>query len=488
MLLITRRIWCLIFSIVAVFIFVSTNPVIMAKRVHQKDKADIPSGNVHTLAKEAAKPGYKKHTADMGWWKKDRFGMFIHWGLYSLAAGYWNGKRIMGGDSANIMADAHLTRSQYAVLASKFDPVDFNADRWVRMAKSAGVKYIVITSKHHDGFCMFRTKATHYNAVDDTPWHKDPLAMLAAACKKYGIRFCVYYAVDDWHSPYTLPNRLINGKPQWILTRFTPNGGGEKYVHYMETQVGELIKQYHPGLIWFDDSYWYCSWVTSTGQHVPGWTRSYASQVFNYVRKLDPKVIINNRMQYGFGDYSTPEQTIPSRGLPGPWESCMTINNNWGYNRADHHWKSVRTLIANLIRCASGGGNFLLDVGPTGKGIIPQPEVNRLLAMGRWLRVNGDAIYGSHRTPFAKRLPFGYATQKPGKLFLEVTRWPVNRTLVVPMHNKIIKAWMLTNPYIPLQTTTGYDGQLVYLPAVAPDPVATVVVLKINGPVEPLNQ
>ncbi len=433
----------------------------------------------------AAEPVGKMHTANMRWWKKDRFGMFIHWGIYSQAAGYWHGKSIPGGGEW-IMDEAHLTRKAYSTLHAKFDPIDFNANRWVRIARRAGVKYIVITAKHHDGFCMFRTRATHFNVVDDTPWHKDPLAMLAKACKKYGIRFCTYYSIQDWHSRYTLPaiGNPNQGHPTWQPMRFTANGGGEKYVHYVQRQVGELIRQYHPGIIWFDNSA-VKPWVTRHGRHIAGWTYSYAKQVFDDVRKLDPTVIINNRLGYGLGDYKTPEQHIPPRGLPGAWETCMTINGTWGYKRDDHHWKTPAILITNLIKCASGGGNFLLNVGPTDKGIIPQPEVQRMLAIGKWLKVNGQAIYGSHRTPFAQALPYGYATQKPGKLFLEVIKWPKNRTLVVPMRNAIIKAHLLANPYLKLQTASGTVGQLVYLPAAAPDPVASVVVLDIRGMVKP---
>ena len=305
--------------------------------------------------------------------------MFIHWGIYSQAAGYWQGKSIPGGGEW-IMDEAHLTRKAYSTLAAKFDPIDFNADRWVRMARRAGVKYIVITSKHHDGFCMFRTRATHFNVVDDTPWHKDPLAMLAKACKKYGIRFCTYYSIQDWHSRYTLPaiGNPNQGHPTWQPMRFTANGGGEKYVHYVQRQVGELIRQYHPSLLWFDNNITR-SWITQQGVHVAGWSYVDAADVFHFVRKLDPTIIINNRLGYGFGDYKTPEEHIPPDGLPGAWETCMTINWTWGYKRDDHHWKTPTVLITNLIKCASGGGNFLLNVGPTGKGIIPQSEVRRML-------------------------------------------------------------------------------------------------------------
>ncbi|MGC8541181.1 MAG: alpha-L-fucosidase [Phycisphaerae bacterium] len=433
----------------------------------------------------AAAPVGKKHTADMTWWKKDRFGMFIHWGLYAVPAGVWHGKHAPESGEW-IMNNAHIPRKQYAQLAKRFDPTEFNAARWVQIAKAAGMKYIVITTMHHDGFCMFKTNATHYNVVDDTPWHKDPVAALDKACQQQGIKFCTYYSVENWHSKYQLPHSWNHGHPIYFPTRFAV-GGAKPYLKYMTRQLGELIRQYHPALMWFDNSV-ITPWTTPSGQKVAGWTETDARKIWDYVRKIDPTVIINNRLDAwsnfkGFGDYNTPEEKIPPRGLPGPWETCMTINNTWGYVSWDHNWKSSAMLIHHLIHCASGGGNFLLNVGPTAKGVIPKPEVQRILAMGAWLRVNGAAIYGSHRTPFTQALSFGYATQKPGKLFLEVTKWPKSRTLVVPMHNAITKAYLLAD-HLKLQTATGLGGQLVYLPAAAPDPVASVVVLDIAGKVK----
>ncbi len=423
---------------------------------------------------KAFDPVGKKHTADMGWWEKARFGMFIHWGLYTVPAGVWHGKRI-SGDGALIKSFAHIPNDQYNALAKKFDPVDFNANRWVKIAREAGMKYIVITSKHLDGFCMFNTKATNFNIVKATPWHKDPLAMLSAACRRQGIKFCTYYSIMDWHSRDQLPFHASATHPTYNPTHFA-QGRRLAYLHYMERQIHELITQYHTHLLWLDS------------QWTRGWNKTCSHELYNYIRSIDPTIIINARIGFGYGDYSTPEQQIPQQGLPGPWETCMTINNSWGYRSYDHDFKTPKVLICNLLKCASGGGNFLLNVSPTAMGVIPKPEVDRLLAMGKWLRVNGEAIYGSHRTPFAQALPFGYATQKTGKLFLEVTHWPKNRTLVVPMTNRITKACLLANPYIKLQTASGTGGQLVYLPRNAPDPVASVIVLQVSGPIHPLNQ
>ena len=422
----------------------------------------------------AAGPVHKMHTANMKWWKAARFGMFIHWGLYSVPAGVWHGKRVVPGYGEWIKNNRHIPNRQYNALAKRFDPVDFNASQWVKIAREAGMKYLVITSKHHDGFCMFNTKATDFNIVKDTPWHKDPLAMLSAACRQQGIKFCTYYSIMDWHSRDQLPAHPSATHPTYNPTHFAP-GRKAAYLRYMKRQIHELITQYHTHLIWFD------------GQWMHGWNKSCARELYRYIRSIDPTVILNSRIGSGYGDYATPEQHIPPMGIPGPWETCMTINTTWGYVSWNHDWKSSATLIHHLIHCASGGGNFLLNVGPTATGIIPQPEVKRLLAVGKWLRVNGQAIYGSHRTPFAQKLPFGYATQKPGKLFLEVIRWPRSRTLVVPMHNTITKAYLLAD-HLKLQTAHGFDGQLVYLPPAAPDPVASVIVLKLAGPVQPLKQ
>ena len=409
----------------------------------------------------------EKTSSDMDWWQNARFGMFIHWGLYSEAAGKWDGKPIKGIGEW-IMNSAHIPRAQYEKLAAKFDPVDFNASQWVKIAKEAGMKYIVITTKHHDGFCMFNTKATPYNIVDATPWHKDPMALLSKASKEQGIKFCTYYSVMDWHTPFQQAADTNAEKPTYNPTTLTEPG---KYISYMKQQIHELVSQYHTNLLWFD------------GGWLKGWTDKDAQEIYNYIHSINPSIIVNNRLGFHVGDYGTPEQEIPVRGLPGPWETCMTLNDTWGFKSDDNNWKSDTTLITNLIHCASGGGNFLLNVGPTASGIIPQPEVDRLMAMGRWLKVNGEAIYGSHRTPFNVALPYGYATEKPGKVFLEVTQWPKDGVITVPMKNKITKAYLLANPKHTLAVTNDAGNLEIHLPKKAPDPIASVVVLQINGPV-----
>jgi len=402
----------------------------------------------------------------MKWWTDARFGMFIHWGIYSVPAhAEW------------YMNNGHVPRDRYAEYAKEFDPTNFNADQWVMIAKAAGMKYLVITSKHHDGFCMFNTKATTYNVVDATPWHTDPLKLLSAACRRQGIKFCVYYSIMDWHSPDQEAANPDPDHPTYNPTSFVP-GKKEAYIEYMKTELKELITQYHPGVLWFD------------GEWMKGWTDQDGQELYNYLRALDPTLIINNRVK-GAGDYETPEQKIPPNGLPGhDWETCMTINGSWGYNATDQRWKSTETLLHNLIDIASKGGNYLLNVGPTSTGIIPQPEVERLLQMGQWLKVNGQAIYGTSASPFTQQLPWGRCTQRATKsgttLYLHVWDWPQDGKLVVPgLKNKIVKAYLLQPNRFgfhgQLDAVSDASGVTVAVPKIAPDRISSTVVLEIKG-------
>jgi alpha-L-fucosidase len=413
----------------------------------------------------------KQHAARMEWWRDARFGMFIHWGLYSEAAGYWNGQP-QSGAGEWIMTDTRIPRAQYETLALHFDPIKFDADQWAETAHNAGMKYLVITSKHHEGFCMFKTTATDYNVVDATPWHKDPLEALSKACRRHGIKFCVYYSIMDWHSPDQAPANPDPEHPTYNPTSFVPNQK-EAYIQYMETELKELITQYHPGLIWFD------------GQWMNGWSDEDGQQLYRYLRTLDPKLIINNRVK-GAGDYETPEQYIPPNGLPGrDWETCMTMNDTWGYKRDDNDWKSTQTLIRNIVDIASKGGNYLLNVGPTGEGLIPDASIERLSEIGNWMKVNGSAIYGTSAGPFTKQLPWGRCTSKTSghhtTLYLHVFDWPADGRLMVPLSNKIKRASLLVDPSTPLRTETGTNGATIFLPAQAPDKISSTIVVKLDG-------
>ena len=408
----------------------------------------------------------------MSWWSNARFGMFIHWGIYAVPAhGEW------------YMNNGHVPRKKYEKYAKQFDPVKFDASRWVKIAKDAGMKYMVITSKHHDGFVMFHTKTTHYNVVDDTPWGKDPLKALSKACRKQGIKFGVYYSIMDWHSPDQMAhNDSIPSHPTYNPTRMRP-GKKDDYKKYMKTQLKELITQYHPAILWFD------------GEWPDWWTYQDGKELYDYLRKMDPNLIINNRigkrptgmkgiqMKHAVGDFGTPEQNIPPNGIPGTyWETCMTINNDWGYNKDDHDFKSDTTLIRNLVDIASKGGNYLLNVGPTAMGIIPQPEVTRLKEMGKWLKVNGQAIYGSSASPFKQTLSWGRVTTKPGKLYLEVFKWPKDGKLMLPaLQGHITGVRLLADPSRKgLSAEVAHGQTTVTLTGNAPDGIASVVELDVR--------
>lgn len=418
----------------------------------------------------------------MKWWREARFGMFIHWGLYAIPAGEYKGQR---SDQIGewIQSWANIPREEYAQFAAQFNPVKFDAAEWVGLAKEAGMKYIVITSKHHDGFCMFDSAVTDYDIVDATPFQRDPLAELSAECKKQGIRFCVYYSIMDWHHPSQYVDK--EGKHPTAgdgQNKIYPDKKQE-YIDYMKAQLREIVTRYDPAVLWFD------------GEWVEWWTEEDGKDLYNYVRSLKPEIIINNRVGKGrmgmkglnkgpgyAGDFGTPEQEIPPTGLPGvDWESCMTMNDTWGYKSYDHNWKSAETLIRNLIDVAGKGGNYLLNVGPTAEGVIPEPSVERLRAIGRWLQVNGEAIYATGPSPFPS-LAWGRATTKGSRVYLHVFEWPADGQLVVPaLQNQVQRAYLLAQPEETLQVRTQGDW-VIQVPREPLDPVATVVVLELDGP------
>ncbi len=432
------------------------------------------AGTLSAVEKDYTKETPEERTARMAWFQDARFGMFIHWGVYSVPAGEWKGKKDYG---EWFLEETKMPVSEYEKFAQQFDPVKFNAKEWARTAKNAGMKYVVITSKHHDGFGMYRSGLTDW-CIARTPFQRDPLKELAAACKEEGIVFCFYHSIMDWHHPDWGTRRAWNDK----APATPPNM--DRYTEYMKGQLKELLTGYGPiGILWFD------------GEWEDPWTHDRGVDLYNYVRSLQPGIIVNNRVGkgragmggmdkgQGVGDYGTPEQEIPANGFgPGVyWESCMTMNGHWGYNKNDQNWKSAGTLIQSLIDCASKGGNYLLNVGPTSEGLIPGPSVERLAEMGAWMKVNSEAIYGTTASPF-KKLAFGKCTQKPGRLYLHVFEWPKDGKLLVPVSNKVKKAFLLAKPVESLALAGGEGGGvIVSVPAAASDPNATVIVLEIDG-------
>jgi len=407
----------------------------------------------------------------MAWWREARFGMFIHWGLYSILAGEWGGR----DDYAEwIRNNAHIPLDVYDGLVARFNPVRFDAAEWVGMAHAAGMKYVTITTKHHDGFCLFDSRHTSF-CVRSTPFQRDIMREMAAAARARGIRQCWYHSIMDWHHPDYLPRRDWEAE-----TRPVAGAHYARYLDYLHAQVTELLTNYGDiGVMWFD------------GQWEGSWTHEMGRALYQRCRSLQPNVIVNNRVggwsatpiRDPLGDFRTPEQEVPATGWPGvDWESCITMNRNWGYNAKDHDFKSAAQLIALLVETASKGGNLLLNVGPRADGTFPEESVARLQDIGAWMRVNGSAIYGSAASPFATA-PFRATTQR-NRLNLFVTEW--RSELPLPgLRTPIARAYLLADSgRAPLSTRAVSNGWAVLLPSDPPDPHCSVVVVEFAQPPE----
>ena len=400
----------------------------------------------------------------MKWWREARFGMFIHWGLYAVPAGVWKGEETPGIGEW-IQCTAKIPVAEYSALAPRFNPTGFDADEWVRVAVEAGMRYIVITSKHHDGFALFHSRASKYNICDATPFKRDPLAELAEACRKHGVKLGFYYSqAQDWHHP---------GGAAWH-GHWDPaqDGSMDDYIRDIAVpQVKEILTNYGPvAVLWWD---------------TPNDMTPERAAMLAPLTDLQPGIITNDRLGGEVpGDCSTPEQQIPPEGIPGrDWETCMTVNGTWGYKSTDHNWKSTETLVRNLIDIASKGGNYLLNVGPTAEGVFPEPIVTRFREMGKWLRVNGEAIYGTSASPFKVQLPWGRCTRRGSKLYLHVFDWPTDGVLRAPIKNEVTRAYALADGAA-LQFTRKDDSIEIRVPKTASDAIATVIALNVRGEAE----
>lgn len=405
--------------------------------------------------KDFLKESKQERDVRMQWWRDATFGMFIHWGAYAVPAGVYQGKEVKGIGEW-IMHSAQIPIPEYEEFVRQFNPVNFNAKQWVAIAKNAGMKYIVITSKHHDGFCIWDSKVTDYDIMDASPYKRDILKELADACKEAGVKLCFYHSIMDWHQPDAESKKDYTHQ-------HTPHPDFATYREmYLKPQLKELIQKYDPAVLWFD------------GEWIPEWTEDQGRDLYNYLRNLKPDLVINNRVGKGragmqgmnkykdaAGDFGTPEQEILEGTSDSDWESCMTMNDTWGFKKSDTKWKSSETLIHNLIDIAAKGGNYLLNVGPTAEGVIPAASVERLSEMGDWLKVNGEAIYSTHSTKKYKENDASFTISKDGSIVYAIITQPVSgelmlKTVEVKQGSKIYMLGLKN----PLEYTVDESGNL----------------------------
>lgn len=419
------------------------------------------------------------------WFTETRYGLFIHWGLSSVLGGSYHGRPIDRDPAAGsnglgewIMFNAKIPVAEYAGYAKDFNPVKFDAEAWVTLAQEAGMKYIVITTKHHEGFAMFKSAASRFNVVDATPFGRDPLKELAEACARHGMKLGFYYSqAQDWHhaggSAKSGPGYNPGGDPNAGHWDRAQDGSFDDYLTNIAIpQVKELLTNYGPvATFWWDSPH--------------GMTPARAARLAE-VLKLQPHLITNNRLlnprernAYS-GDTETPEQFIPATGFKDRlFEVCMTMNESWGYKAHDRNWKPATDITRKLIDIASKGGNFLLNVGPDAQGEIPAPSVERLKESGRWVRANGESIYGTHASLF-RQLTWGRSTTKGNVIYLHVFDWPADGRLAVPgLQTPVVRASLLASRE-PLATETKDGSFVVKVPATAPDAVATVIKLEFD--------
>jgi alpha-L-fucosidase len=396
----------------------------------------------------------------LDWFRDARFGMFIHWGLYAIPAGEWKAQPV-AGIGEWIMLRARIPVAEYELLARQFNPVQFDADAWATLAAQAGAKYLVITAKHHDGFCMFKSNVTNYNIVDATPFGRDPMPELAQACRRHGVKMCFYYSqTQDWHHPGGDGN-------DWDYDESAKDFSG--YVEaYVKPQVRELLTNYGPiGLIWFD-----------TPKRM---TTQQSRELVDLVHQMQPECLVNGRIGNDLGDYAQArDNAYPAEELDIDWETPATINDTWGFKTADSNWKSPQELVHKLVDSASKGGNYLLNVGPTAEGIIPQPSVERMQAVGAWLKTNGEGVYGTRPGPL-QGLEWCRTTRRGSTVFLHVFDWPTDGKLRLPLTGLCVARSALRVGGSPLAIRQEAHEWVIEAPTMAPDPLDTVIAIDVGS-------
>ncbi len=392
-----------------------------------------------------ALPGDNDRERRMKWWHQARFGMFIHWGLYSVL-----------GRHEWAMETEGIPIPEYEPLAKQFRPKPHAARAWAKLARQAGMKYMVMTSKHHEGFCNFDTKTTNYCAPKQGPG-RDLVAEYLEAAHGEGLRAGLYYSLMDWHHPDGATCR-------------TDEDARKRFVEYIHTHVREICSNYGKlDVLWYD-----VSWPLDA----KGWESERMNEM---VFKLQPDIIVNNRNQLP-GDFATPEQHI--QATERAWEACMTMNDSWGFQRSDDAWKTPKTVLRNLITCSRGGGNYLLNIGPMGDGSIPEPSIRILTETGKWLERNGESIYDTDRCQVGRSM-FSNCTRKGNTLYVHIHFWPGESASITGLKTKVKSARLLVTGKPVEFRQDVMRVHFLNLPKEAPDTPITTLALECDGPPEP---
>jgi alpha-L-fucosidase len=388
-------------------------------------------------------PGDADRASRLQWWHEARFGMFIHFGVYSTIARHeWE------------MENEAVPIAEYTAHAETFKPDRGSARKWAELAKETGMKYMVLTTKHHEGFCNFDTKLTDYNAVKRGPGY-DIVREYVEAARTAGMRVGFYYSLMDWHHP--------DG-----ARCATDEAARRRFVDYTHGLIRELLTNYGKiDVLWYD-----VPWPLSA----EGWESVRMNQM---VFELQPGILVNNRNKLD-GDFSTPEQKIEAQTGGRAWESCMTLNDSWGFQKADDNWKTSKTIVRNLITCSRDGGNYLLNIGPRPDGSIPPESVKVLTEVGRWMQTGSSTIYASDPCQPRRSAYAGY-TRKGNNLYMHVYFWPGEYVAISGLKNKVVRARILKTGQEVKVLQDGFQTRLAGLPSDAPDFPLTTIVLECDG-------